>query len=69
MSKETTQIILTIEKDAIVDVSVSGEKVKEYPMTGECVPVAHKVDSVLVFYKPNKSPCCIIINNREYCWC
>lgn len=72
MSEETNktyEIILTVKKDKIIKVDVPGEKVTEYPMTGDCVLGANKVDSVLVFYKPNKSPCCIIINNREYCWC
>ncbi|NNG02077.1 MAG: hypothetical protein HKM93_22015 [Desulfobacteraceae bacterium] len=28
-----------------------------------------RIDVTLVGHKPGHSPCCVIINNKEYCWC
>ena len=71
MNKKYTEIELVVDNqaDQILAVKVDGNVRNGKALTPPTLADIYKIDNVMIGYKKDGSPCCIIINNMEYCWC
>lgn len=71
MSGGYTEITIIIDNksDSILGVKVNDEVREGKALAPPALAELYKLDNVIIGYKKDESPCCIIINNMEYCWC
>jgi len=71
MSGGYTDITIVIDNksDEIIAVKVNGDLKQGKDLSHGTLAETYKITPVLICHEKDESPCCIIINNKEYCWC